>query len=63
MHNLFENMNQNIDNNEYYEILNVDKNSTEEDVYSDYENQLQWFLGLVLFFLLFDLKGEGCLFH
>ena len=33
----------------------LDKNSTEEDVYSDYENQFQWFLGLVLFFLLFDL--------
>jgi DnaJ-class molecular chaperone len=36
MHNLFENINQNIDNNEYYQILNVDKNSTEEIIKKSY---------------------------
>ena len=33
----------------------LDKNSEEEELYSDYEDQFQWFLGIALFFLLIDL--------
>ena len=33
----------------------LDKTEGEEQMYSDYEDQFQWFLGFALFFLLFDL--------
>lgn len=36
MHNLFEHMNQNIDNEEYYKILNIEKNSSEEQIKKSY---------------------------
>ena len=32
MNNIFEQLHQNIENSEYYEILEVDKNSTEEQI-------------------------------
>jgi len=33
----------------------LDKTSEEEEMYSDYEDQFQWFLGFALFFMLLDL--------
>ena len=36
-------------------IQRLDKSKGEEQIYSDYEDQFQWFLGFALFFLLFDL--------
>ena len=36
-------------------IASLDKSSEEEELYSDYEDQFQWFLGIALFFLLIDL--------
>ena len=36
-------------------IQSLDKSKGEEQIYSDYEDQFQWFLGFALFFLLFDL--------
>lgn len=36
-------------------IQSLDKTAGEEQVYSDYEDQFQWFLGFALFFVLLDL--------
>jgi len=36
-------------------MASLDKSSEEEELYSDYEDQFQWFLGIALFFLLIDL--------
>ena len=36
-------------------IKNLDKQSEEEEMYSDFEHQFQWFLALALFFILLDL--------
>ena len=33
----------------------LDKSSEEEELYSDYEDQFQWFLAIALFFILIDL--------
>jgi len=38
-----------VDNMKY-----LDKTLQEEEIYSDYEDQFQWFVGLALFFLLLD---------
>ncbi|MBF26153.1 MAG: BatB protein [Flavobacteriales bacterium] len=36
-------------------MKNLDKSIEDEEVYSDYEDQFQWFLAFALFFLLIDL--------
>ena len=36
-------------------LKGLDKTLQEEEVFSDYESQFQWFLAFALFFLLFDL--------
>ena len=36
-------------------IQSLDKTSEEEEMYSDYEDQFQWFLGFALLFILLDL--------
>ncbi|MBE38035.1 MAG: BatB protein [Flavobacteriales bacterium] len=36
-------------------MASLDKSSEEEELYSDYEDQFQWFLGIALFFLIIDL--------
>tara|TARA_B100000579_G_scaffold438034_1_gene471163 strand:+ start:14477 stop:15493 length:1017 start_codon:yes stop_codon:yes gene_type:complete len=36
-------------------MMGLDKSSEEEEVYSDYEDQFQWFLGFALLFILIDL--------
>tara|TARA_B100000902_G_scaffold380718_1_gene416417 strand:- start:138 stop:1154 length:1017 start_codon:yes stop_codon:yes gene_type:complete len=36
-------------------LKNLDKTLQEEEIFSDYESQFQWFLAVALFFLLFDL--------
>ena len=39
----------------FQNINTLDKTSTEEEMFSDYEDQFQWFLGFALFFILLDL--------
>ena len=36
-------------------MMGLDKSSESEEVYSDYEDQFQWFLGFALLFILIDL--------
>ncbi len=36
-------------------MASLDKSSEEEELYSDYEDQFQWFLGFALFFIFIDL--------
>ncbi len=39
----------------FQSINTLDKTSTQEEMFSDYEDQFQWFLGFALFFILLDL--------